>query len=175
MSVLFHLDLAPEAGGADDVATVLHEIISGSLAEDFAVTDLLEGIVVLVSGLIVDVGPGLARDQPVSADIEGHTVDLDLPRAVCVSFQPYKARQVGAFDKYGEFPEYPAQHKDALCVVIELLRRIPGDALLHYEASPQPWLLRHAGHLYINQLIGWAPELLDEIPTPHAWTPIRFR
>jgi hypothetical protein len=72
-------------------------------------------------------------------------------------------------DKFGDFE---AQETDMLRLVLGVLARIPGDALLHYEHD-EVWLLRSGERLTVNDSL-WTREQLALITQPYERARLEF-
>jgi hypothetical protein len=64
-----------------------------------------------------------------------------------------------------KFGDFEAQETDVLRLVLGVLARIPGDALLHFEHD-EVWLLRRGERLTINDSL-WGPQQLALISQPY--------
>lgn len=154
MTQIYQLELAAPATGVDDVARALRDVAvsAGVVAEDFDPARLVDGVVTLGSGLWVDVSP---LDDDDLDDPDQFAVDFGLQRTVSVGLQIDSAKDPGP------------QMQDMLTLVLDLLDRVPGDAVLHYEYS-EVWLLRRDGRLVVSDSDDvWHPEYLARVPQPY--------
>jgi hypothetical protein len=68
--------------------------------------------------------------------------------------------------------DFEAQETDVLRLVVAVLARIPGDALLHFEHD-EVWLLRRDGRLTINDTL-WKPRQLALLTQAYERAPLAF-
>ncbi|TVT53283.1 hypothetical protein FNH05_12020 [Amycolatopsis rhizosphaerae] len=68
--------------------------------------------------------------------------------------------------------DFEAQETDVLRLVLAVLARIPGDALLHFEHD-EVWLLRRGGRLTVNGAL-WKPQQLALLSPPYETAPLAF-
>jgi hypothetical protein len=68
--------------------------------------------------------------------------------------------------------DFEAQETDVLRLVLGVLARIPGDALLHFEHD-EVWLLRRGGRLTVNDSL-WKPNQLALLTQPYERAQLAF-
>jgi hypothetical protein len=68
--------------------------------------------------------------------------------------------------------DFDSQETDVLRLVLGVLNRIPGDALLHYQYS-EVWLHRSGGRLTVNDGL-WKPQRLTLLPQPYESRTMAF-
>lgn len=71
-----------------------------------------------------------------------------------------------------KFGDFDAQVTDVLTLVLGVLARIPGDALLHFEHD-DVWLLRRGGRLSVNDSL-WKPNQLALLSQPYERAQLAF-
>jgi hypothetical protein len=183
MSIDAALYLSQAAGDRQHVADELYAIIRLGLADDaYRAADLVDKSVVLLSGLLIDVSTAAYRRGPVAVSVEPTdstepgqgAAEVSFRPAVAVGFLLNKARQLGVFDKFGEFDEWEPQHADMVQAVVALLGRVRGPAVFRRHDSI--WLVRTAeGRLLVNDRFGWRTEHLAAIPRPYFWASLDWR
>jgi hypothetical protein len=114
-------------------------------------------------GYELTVLPEDATGKKIMRESFGIAVDLG------VTFTMKKVR-VGDEIRFEESPV------DFIDVTLEILRWLPGDALLSYEFDT-PILLRKSGRLTLNQerFKDTPPEGLARIPQPYSLEPLRYK
>jgi hypothetical protein len=71
-----------------------------------------------------------------------------------------------------KFGDFEAQETDVIRLVLAVLTRIPGDALLHFEHG-DVWLLRRGGRVTINDSL-WKPQQIALLPQPYERAQLAF-
>jgi hypothetical protein len=159
MSTSYTLVLTAEAGSREQVVHALHQgaAASGALAASAAPPPAPDQSLVLSSGLQVHVRPA-----PTSARADSAATDFGITATLLAALWIDDSRPV------------EPQVAQMVTVVLALLDRVPGDALLHLDYE-DAWLLRRAGQLLVNDDPEvWTPERSALVTRPHQRVRLAF-
>jgi hypothetical protein len=160
MATMLHLELTHEATPLDRLVETVRATATRLtvLARVVEAADPANTLVVLTSGLLVDVDPPFASGE------DPFVADFGMTRAATVDFT-YDSRHEGA----------DRQQDELLRMVFGLLETVPGDAVLHYEYYVV-YLARLGGRLVLSDADDlWSPEDLVHVPEPYQRSPLAFR
>ena len=159
MSQLHHLELTAAAGPLESVARELRDVAVGAGLVVSATEPPgrpVDAVLTLRSGLWASVSP------PIHSGPDPFIADFGVARASTVDLQTNATRPIGP------------QIDDLLDIVLELLDRLPGDAVLHYGYS-EVWLVRRDGRLLLSDSDDiWRLDRLARFPGPYERVPLRF-